>query len=337
MFKQIMQFKKIILFFIILEILFASLIQIIQDKEFNLQIEKYNKHAEADYKQLYTSLNIHADTIFNEMINQEDVLTLFKEASNPDKLLQDKARKALYQLLLKHYQRLSHDTNLKQLHFHTKDNRSFLRMHKPDSYGDDLTLIRKSVNYVNQYKEPTQGFEVGRVHSGFRFVYPLFYENVYLGSVEASFAACSLHDNLKTNQYDVCVIVKKDEVFAKSQKDELDTYMSIRLSDIYLREQDIVSSQYMNDATIDSIKDEFAQKQASNKSFSIYTHENGGVLVSFVPIQNVNSNDYVAYVVFVRQEENMLMVSYIFLVMQTLLLIFLTSSLILSLNWTCFK
>jgi hypothetical protein len=39
---------------------------------------------------------------------------------------------------------------LKQLHFHTTDNKSFLRFHRPDKYGDDLTGIRHTVEYVNK-------------------------------------------------------------------------------------------------------------------------------------------------------------------------------------------
>jgi len=323
--KYFHQFKKIFIFFIFLELLLASFIYFAQKEELAWTINKNTQHAESDYKQLYTSLKIHANTIFNEMINQEEVLKLFKEATNPDKSVRDSARKKLYFLLLEPYQRLNTQTNLRQLHFHTPKNRSFLRMHKPDRYGDDLTGIRKSVTYVNRYRKAIDGFEEGRVLSGFRFVYPLYYNHEYLGSVETSFAAYALRSNLKTEAYDVCVIIKKEEVSAKIDQDEKENYTVTKLSDKYLREKDVKPSILMNKELIKHIKKQFQEKEHLNKSFSIYSHLDDGTLFSFLPIRSVNSSRYVGYIIFIKKEDALYFVSNLFLLMQVLCLLVVLS------------
>src|SRR5690606_41841038 len=38
----------------------------------------------------------------------------------------------------------------RQLHFHLKDNRSFLRLHRVDKFGDDLSDFRPTVRAVNK-------------------------------------------------------------------------------------------------------------------------------------------------------------------------------------------
>jgi hypothetical protein len=51
----------------------------------------------------------------------------------------NEVRKKLYNSLLPFYERTSNILNIRQLHFHLADNTSFLRFHKPEKFGDDLT------------------------------------------------------------------------------------------------------------------------------------------------------------------------------------------------------
>jgi signal transduction histidine kinase len=105
--------------------------------------------------------------------------------------------------------------DFEQIHFHTPKNYSFLRMHKPDRFGDDLTDIRYSVDFVNKFKESINGLEMGRVVPGFRNVYPLSFNNKYIGSVEISLSVKAFINKLK-NVYDVDThFLLKKEVFEK--------------------------------------------------------------------------------------------------------------------------
>jgi len=95
----------------------------------------------------------------------------------------DKTRGELLSLISPTYSRLLRH-HVSQLHFHLPDNKSFLRLHKPDTYGDDLTSFRETVRTVNATRHAIQGFEQGRYMTGFRTVFPLFHHGVHVGSVE---------------------------------------------------------------------------------------------------------------------------------------------------------
>jgi len=127
-----------------------------------------------------------ANIIFETTINKPKVIELFK----------NNKREELYNYLKSEYSNLKNRYSIRQIHFHTKDNLSFLRMHRPNKFGDDLTGVRGSVEYVNKTKLPYRGFEEGRIFNGFRNVFPLFDEkNKHLGSVEISFDIYSFIDD----------------------------------------------------------------------------------------------------------------------------------------------
>nr|CRH05646.1 putative hybrid Histidine kinase [Candidatus Magnetococcus massalia] len=79
----------------------------------------------------------------------------------------------------------------RQLHFHLPPDTSFLRVHKPSKFGDDLTAIRHSIVAANRYLIRTKGFESGRVYAGVRGVVPVFADSpfggqqIHVGALEA--------------------------------------------------------------------------------------------------------------------------------------------------------
>ncbi len=94
-------------------------------------------------------------------------------------------REKLKFILLDNYQRhIKEQYRIGQFQFHLPDATSFLRLHKPQKFGDDLSSFRKTVVQVAKRKEPIKGLEVGRAGLGLRAVYPIFKDGKYLGSVE---------------------------------------------------------------------------------------------------------------------------------------------------------
>jgi diguanylate cyclase (GGDEF)-like protein/PAS domain S-box-containing protein len=91
----------------------------------------------------------------------------------------------LYRRLAPVYE-LFRQRDVRQLHFHTPDNRSFLRFHSPHNSGDSLVASRPSVAEANRTRKPIFGFETGRVIIGFRNVFPIIWQGQHLGSVELS-------------------------------------------------------------------------------------------------------------------------------------------------------
>ncbi len=81
------------------------------------------------------------------------------------------------------YRQLS--PSISQIQFHLPDSTSFLRLHMPDRYGDDLSSFRNTVNKANRLKQIVRGLEEGRGGYGFRVVVPMWYQGTYLGTVES--------------------------------------------------------------------------------------------------------------------------------------------------------
>lgn len=91
----------------------------------------------------------------------------------------------LYKFIVPRYEELKKSNiNFKMMHFHNKDNTSFLRMHKPNKFGDDLSSFRQIVVDTNNLKRPFYGFEKGKYGYFYRIINPIVYENVHYGSVE---------------------------------------------------------------------------------------------------------------------------------------------------------
>lgn len=72
----------------------------------------------------------------------------------------------------------------RQFQFHNPPATSFLRLHKPAKFGDDLSGFRKTVVETNASKQPVQGLEKGVAGIGIRGITPIFHQSNHLGSVE---------------------------------------------------------------------------------------------------------------------------------------------------------
>ncbi|MEO5334682.1 MAG: methyl-accepting chemotaxis protein [Magnetococcus sp. YQC-5] len=81
-------------------------------------------------------------------------------------------------------QRLEPQYKIDQFQFHLPPAVSFLRAHKPEQFGDDLSTFRQTVLVANQTRKPVVGLEVGRGGPGLRVVYPVMQNQEHIGSVE---------------------------------------------------------------------------------------------------------------------------------------------------------
>lgn len=136
----------------------------------------------------YSTINGYAmvsQTLYDEIINTPKIINIFKHAHTATAEKQVIIRQQLFEQLNTTYQRLQ-QKNLRQLHFHLPDNTSFLRFHKPEKFGDNLSHVRYSVARTNALQQKSQGFEEGKVFNGFRYVFPLFDGEQHIGSVETS-------------------------------------------------------------------------------------------------------------------------------------------------------
>ncbi len=73
---------------------------------------------------------------------------------------------------------------VEQFQYHTPPATSYLRLHKLEKYGDDLSSFRHTVVQVNTNRTAIQGLEVGVAGLGIRGVTPVFHQGRHIGSVE---------------------------------------------------------------------------------------------------------------------------------------------------------
>lgn len=168
--------KRIILFFLLAMMLivafFASYFyhstrKMLSDSEHNLELIVSNSITQDIQDNLdYTEANVRA------VVENEKVQELF---ANRD-------RNGLYEYLRPSYESMKEE--FPQAHFHLPDSTSFLRMNKPEKFGDSLKSFRFTVNEANSSKKTVKGIESGVSGFGFRVVMPVFYKGVHLGSFE---------------------------------------------------------------------------------------------------------------------------------------------------------
>ena len=93
-------------------------------------------------------------------------------------------REELYKNLEEMWKGLKGKFKVAQFQFHKPPAISFLRVHKPQKFGDDLSSFRKTVLETNRRKEMILGVEKGRAGFGIRGVVPVFKGSEHVGSVE---------------------------------------------------------------------------------------------------------------------------------------------------------
>ncbi|MEE4637694.1 MAG: PAS domain-containing protein [Wenzhouxiangella sp.] len=134
-------------------------------------------------------------TYFEEYVLNPRTLEILQAAMDPERIAQ--ARLDLFRHLTPAYERML-ERGVRQFHFHRPNGDSFLRFHHPSRFGDNLFEMRESIRRANTELEPVYGFEVGRVVSGYRSVFPIIDDRgVHLGSVELSMPFKVLLEELK--------------------------------------------------------------------------------------------------------------------------------------------
>ncbi len=304
MIQNLLKFKIIILFFIIFEIFVSLSIYSHIEDDIDVFIKYKTNASWLEYQSIYSKLSEQSLMIFEAEINRPEIINLFKDAYESNTTEQMRIRQKLHNHLMLRYERLSLLINLKQVHFHLPDNRSFLRMHHSQKFGDTLVNIRPTVEFVNKYHTPIDGFEEGRVYYGFRFVYPLFDEDKkYIGSVEVSFPSKAFKDTFNKNHYASEFLIAKDIVLKKVWKEELvASYTESPISpNFYIENIDIHNS--LKEFISTDMQKDFAKNIQTQEAFSlVHPLENSSLIFSFLPMKNPVTHNIIGYMTIISKD-----------------------------------
>lgn len=243
---------------------------------------------------------------FYTQIAGDDILTgIMAQANHAEGELLESLHLQLLSSLREEYELLK-QLDFRQLHFHLKDNRSFLRFHRPDRYNDDLTEVRATVRRTNATQTRTYGFEEGRIYNGFRYVYPLFHQGLHVGSVEASMNYRAIISRMKSSHPSVNdFILHRDVMEEKVFQDEQDNYQPFPLNQHFVRESSFARPDTGSTIGVDytdiieagkgseRLKDSLDNFRADTVAFFV---KGVPITVSLLPVQNVQGR-LVAYII----------------------------------------
>ncbi len=218
----------------IVSILYVSHIKIDKQKA---HFSKSIATLDIAYRASMEKYKLFAENVFNQQIKQNNVLKLFYKGSISIGSEQSLYRGLLYKELYPLYEELK-SKNIRQLHFHVKNGESFLRFHKPYKSGDKLFKSRESVKIANTQKIHVDGFETGKVISGFRNVFPISYKSKHIGSVEITLTTKAIINTLsnldKNREYSI--IVNKAQINSKIFEKQKYLYSKSIINKNYLQE-----------------------------------------------------------------------------------------------------
>lgn len=166
-------------------------------KEFFLAIDMTEEHMQQIATLLASEKEIQ--TLFNA--GRDAVLA---EGGGKGKSRSAEYRNALNNMLAERWHSVTEQFGVRQLHFHLgPGSLSFLRVHKPEKFGDRMDNVRFTIVDCNRLQKPTRGFEVGRVYSGIRGTTPVYFfndqgEKKHIGTLEAGTSFTLLLEYFKT-------------------------------------------------------------------------------------------------------------------------------------------
>jgi len=174
---------------------------------------------------IYASQSKEMTTIFNEAIEAKNsvgitnAIGISKNSAVVNGLTSGDREAMLKSLksLSKEYKENTKFGNIK-IHVHDKDVHSFLRVWKPEKYGDDLTSFRKTILAVKETKKPLVAIEIGVAGLELRGIAPIFSGGEYVGSVEFMQGLNSIVKDMRKN-FDAELIIALDNQYLKNAKE----------------------------------------------------------------------------------------------------------------------
>ena len=277
-----------------------------KSQDINNYLTLFTQNLKIDTDTAQTHLTDISKVFFDTSINRADVRKIMMQASHTqDTKTLALLRTKLLQKLTPTYKEMK-TYHIEQLHFHLPNAISFLRFNRVKKYGDSLTKVRETLEYVNKTRIPISVFEEGRIFSGFRNVYPLYYKNVFVGTVETSFSFNAMQTNLtKIDSSSYLFMLKRQVVEQKVFKDERFRYKASEFSNYSYDKETLFDTMQMrlkklfllNKAISKSVK----TRLQKSEMFSIHHSEPNiykdiPIIITFIPVKNLNDAT-VAYII----------------------------------------
>jgi methyl-accepting chemotaxis protein len=165
---------------------------------------------------LLSDFTMVKNLIESKALQAQAMATVYAENDQLQQALADQNREGVEKLTLDGFRNMKKTFDLSQMQVHLPPAISFFRAHKPEKYGDDLSVFRTMVLEVNQTGKSVSGIEKGVAGYGIRGVVPVFHERRQVGSLEVG---VGLNNQLllpvkEKNNFDVSIVVPEGNAFS---------------------------------------------------------------------------------------------------------------------------
>lgn len=212
-----------------------------------------------------------------QMYDNLSLVTLMvAEDREAARLFSEGRREELLAMYQDYYQKIKTKFGISQFHFHTPETVSFLRLHRPEKFGDDLSGVRMTVVMANHQKSPVIGIDVGPYGLGIRAVYPVSYNGRHIGTVEFGGAPGVLFQALKKTYGIEYAVGVKESVFKEVGRQA--------------EEKDFVrNGTVFYDFSIEDVQEILSRKEAEDTSYIDYAGKN--YQTGFIPIMDYTGEE----------------------------------------------
>ena len=179
MFKDMSARARTLFFVAIVLFIFSSLLFLFIYIDQRQKLHDLEQNAYMNFKDSYEKVLTKHREFYENRVKANIGSNGIKEA------LAAHDRERLYTLSKGRWETLSHENRyLQVMHFHLPDGTSFLRMHKPDAYGDSIAEQRPMLQKMHKEHRSIYGFEAGVYNFVYRIILPIFYYDEYIGALE---------------------------------------------------------------------------------------------------------------------------------------------------------
>ena len=146
-----------------------------------------NSRVNEKQREYQEQINLSIKYVVNHYIRDyEHLINRLIKTENVSELIKLKDRNGLYKLFRKKWELwVAEEPNLEIMQFHLADGTSFLRMHKPEKFGDKISNERPMLKEIHVSHKTLVAYENGRYSNVYRIIAPIFDKaGEYIGALE---------------------------------------------------------------------------------------------------------------------------------------------------------
>lgn len=300
--------KYFVLTFLVLELVLVYLAVDYYNKNEHTYVLQKEEEFKIGLQAVFHRFEAVSDNLRAEFVADTLVSGWIKEArdAGPD------GQAVLRQKAALHLQQLKEKMNanlIQTFNVYFSDNSSFLRLTEPDMYEYNAGIAPSLVAQANLTRNRQSGFETGPASAGFRYVYPLILDSLYIGCIETGVDFFGIRQGLKKIfPYEFRFLINKDYLISKTPFARLENFRMSDISEDFLYEKptqllferDTAKPRVSNDRIIEfnkqsrkSIRPKLQKQLTFGESSRL---ESGPLFALFFKIQSPDSRD-LAYVV----------------------------------------